>query len=487
MAVDLRCPDCRANLRLPSAPEPGTEVECPKCGSVFTVPDLEADDAPAGRTKRRRDDEEKPRKSRPARDDDDDSEEEGDRPQKKPAKKKPSGDKQPKKRKAKKKETNRTLLIGMIVGGVMFLVTLILLLVWFFGRKPVAYEMLSYLPEDCNAAGGLNVGHVQKYPEFFKSVETSYQGLEFKKVADAVASALGAQTNDLVDYVVQGLGGSGGAIVIRTKKEVDAAALAKLPGAREGAADGQKYYVVNPISGVGSGGARVFAPTNRLIVFCPGTVSDGTFRKMLTGNKDNSEKTLVGRLGPLGKRTVRGTYWGMLLLDDATRPAAPPKDDKGGSNEAAFQKQMAATAANAKGFGFKVSVGSRSVRFEAILWCRDADAASEQYQKFKESDLAKADDAEPPKWWKDFEQKQISNKKVGTELLANVGAKSSGELFIFYSACDTKILMEVLSSMASKLAGTQGGGNSPGGVSNPGGGPGRGGPPGPGGMVPGKP
>ena len=39
MAVELRCPDCRAKLRLPDEPEPGSDVECPECNAVFPAPD----------------------------------------------------------------------------------------------------------------------------------------------------------------------------------------------------------------------------------------------------------------------------------------------------------------------------------------------------------------------------------------------------------------------------------------------------------------
>jgi hypothetical protein len=35
MAVEFRCPECRAKLRLPEAPDADAEIECPKCGHVF--------------------------------------------------------------------------------------------------------------------------------------------------------------------------------------------------------------------------------------------------------------------------------------------------------------------------------------------------------------------------------------------------------------------------------------------------------------------
>jgi len=472
MAVELRCPeaDCRAKLRLAEYPDPGTEVECPKCGTVFPAPDPDTGEVPDARPKKRRDpaadaDADRPRKTRkPAADDDADDEDKprkkkkaaaGDKP--KAEEKKAGGDKPvAKRRKAKKQETSKTLLIVLSAAGVTFLVALIIVLVWFFGRKPVAFEMMTYLPADCNGAYGLNVGHVQKYPLFFEKAEQVYKDVGFKKAMDTLAGAVGIDANDLVDYIVQGSGPSGGGLVIRTKKPFDRAGLAKLPGAREAALDGQKYYTTSDIGGLDFGGPRVFAPTDRLIVFTSGGITDATFRQMLSGNKDNFDATLPGRAGALGKRTVKGTFW-ILGLYQSGYPAPPiPKDDPTKTSERGveFAKHAGTTAAGATGFGFKASVGSRAVRFEVIFAFRDAEKATSLYDKHKESDLAKADDAEPPRWWKDFAN-ILSNKKLAQELLSNVGAKATGDLFLYYSECDTRQLMEVIGSLGTKLTGKQ--------------------------------
>ena len=93
-----------------------------------------------------------------------------------------------------------------------------------------------------------------------------------------------------------------------------------------------------------------------------------------------------------------------------------------------------------------------------------------------------------PRWWKDFADNKIGSKKIGIELMANLGFKSSGDLFVVYSECDTKLLMEVLGTLVGKITGQ----NSGGGLGMPGlpgaGGPGLGGPPpGIGGPAPGLP
>jgi flagellar basal body-associated protein FliL len=457
-------------LRLKEAPEPGVEVECPECEHVFPAPDLENGDAPPARPKKR------------PRDDEDDD----DRPATKagengaPKKKKKKADpKIPKKRRAKKKETNKTLMILLIVGGIVFLAAVSGLLIWFFSRKPASYEMMKYLPADAEAAVGLNVGHLNKYPEFLKQVEPVYSNNGFKRAADALAKALGTEVNDMLDYMVDGTGKSGSAIVLRTKQEFDQEALAKLPGAKKTG----NYYTITNIRGAGD---RVFAPTNRIVVFCTSSIPKSTFDAMLTGNEGN-EETLALRAGPLSKRVVRGTYW-VFGLGQYAKFTAPPKKTDGTSGGERLT-YIADVASSAKGLGFKASVGSRSVRFEFVVWCSDSDVAGSKYEKFKGSELAKGDDAlEPPRYWKDFAQTGVGgDKKVTTELLSNIGAKTSGELYILYAECDTKTRMASVGNIGGKLAGEQSGGGSggpPGG--DPGGGGGGGGPqalPGPGGGV----
>src|SRR5262249_52326104 len=252
MAVELRCPECRAKLRLPSAPEPGTEVECPKCEHVFMAPESEADARPVKKRPADDEDDERPRKKARDEDADDRPEEKardegegGEKPKKK-GKRKKKDDNQPKRKRAKKKETNPMVLVFIGVFGLMVLGLIVTLLVWYLGRKPAAYEMMSYLPEDTHSVMGLNITHCQKYPEFFKTVEQSYQSRGFKKAADALAKVAGTETNDLIDYMVYGESAKGDVIILRTKKEFDTDALGKLPGARkQSPIDGRTYYTVS--------------------------------------------------------------------------------------------------------------------------------------------------------------------------------------------------------------------------------------------------
>ncbi|MBY0457421.1 MAG: zinc-ribbon domain-containing protein, partial [Gemmataceae bacterium] len=357
MAVELRCPDCRAKLRLPEPPEPGTEVECPKCGTAFAAPEPDDDPKPKKKPARDEDDGEgKPRKK-----DRDKGDGEGDKPKKKPAAKDKDA-KGPRKRKAKKKETSNTLLIVVVGAGLLLLAAVVGVVVWFLGRTSKSVEMMYYLPEETEVVGGLNLGHAQKYPELYKSLSGSFGGTEFKAAGDALATALGAKDGDeLMDYVVCGNGKSGAtpvaATVIRTKTEFDQGALAKLPGAKAQNAAGKSYYTANGFKG--GGRVKVFAPTNRLIVYCPDNTPDPVFQKMLDGNQSTRDKTIGVRAAALGKRTTRGTFWILAMSEGAMRagvapgtPVTPPTPTGGAGGEdgkAQFEKVKAETLSGAKG------------------------------------------------------------------------------------------------------------------------------------------
>ena len=458
MTVELRCPECRAKLRLPEAPDAGTEVECPKCGTVFAAPEPESadDDAPKKKKKPPRDadddTDEKPKKG--ARDESEADE------KKKKTKAKGAADASPnapKKRKSKKNKTSNTALFAVLGAGLLMLVCVGGMLIWFFSRTSKSVEMMYYLPEDTNSVQGLNLGHAQKYPEFYKSVSGSFKDNEFKFAGDALAKAIGvADIDAVIDYIVFGSSDkSGSAVVIRTKTEFDPAALAKLPGAEPKTLGGNTYYLVTPFKGGGK--LRVFAPTSRLIVYCPGSsaeLPDAVFQKMLNGHADSKEKTIGVRSGELGKRVTRGTFWGMTVYEADKRPAAPTgnaPDDADG--KVALARMLGETLGGAKGSGFKASNGSREVRFEAIVWCSDGEKSSSMSKKWKESELGKGDEGTPPRWWKS-EIEGIGNKKISAQMLANLGFGSSGELFYARSAVETEVLKDAISSLATKVTGT---------------------------------
>jgi hypothetical protein len=463
MAVELRCPECRAKLRLPVAPEPDSEIECPKCAHVFPTDDNlvhagAADEQGAARKKKSRDDEgggdERPAKK-----------------EKKAATATKTADKpkSPKKRKLKKRKTNPWVIVMAVVGGLMVLGCIVGGLIWFFNRKSASMEMMMYLPDDCDEVSGVNLGHMQKYPEFYKACESTFANTGFKKAGDVFSKALGQDMADTVEYVVQGTGKTGGsasgtpveATVLRTKAEYDTSLLSKLPGAKEYSQDGVKYYTVNDIPELGYPGLRVFAPTNRLVVFCRGDMPEKTFRAMLNGNKDNPDGTAYKRSGQLGKQVIRGTAWKFMLYGRSIAKLAPPVQQKGEGGAAGgaeneedmLKKEIADVLSSAQGCGFKASVGSREVRGEWVVWYKDSETASNMAKKWKEKDWVNDEEKEPPKWWKSIASKSGGGKTAPNVIRDGLGFKSSGETFTVRTSMETKLLSP--SSLVSAFAPSQ--------------------------------
>src|SRR5262249_34686355 len=153
-------------------------------------------------------------------------------------------------------------------------------------------------------------------PEFYKTCETTFANKGFKQAADAVARAIGEDPADVLDYVVQGSGTSGGVpvegTVFRTKREFDPDLLRAMSGARAGTLEGVTYYRITP-PGLASPGARVFPPTNRLVVLPRDDTPDAKFRAMLGGNKDNLDNPAYYKGKAMSKQVPRGTAWKFML------------------------------------------------------------------------------------------------------------------------------------------------------------------------------
>jgi hypothetical protein len=477
MAVKLRCPECKHTFRLPVDPEPDSEMECPECGHAYPI---EENIVRAGGS----DEDEEPRKKKKGG---------GDGGVKTKTKKKgkkaagPEQPKGPKKRKMKKRKTPPALIAAIVVGVLMFVGTVGGVLIWFFTKKSAFQEMMTYLPDDCDEVFGLNVGHLQKYPEFYKNCENVFANTGFKKAGDVFAKALGQGFNDVVEQVVQGTNTT---TVLRSKEEFDPGALAKIPGAKKYSGGGVDYYTIPDIPELGYPGLRVFAPTNRLVVFCTGSIPQAKFNAMLTGNKDNADATVVARAGPLAKQTMRGTVWKFSLYGRGiAKPSGPAA--KGGeaggqpSDEDQLKSEIASLASSAQGSGYKASVGSREIRGEWILWYKESSGASEQVKKWKEKDWIKDDEKEAPKWWKALANKSGGGKTAPNILKDNLSFTSSGELFSIRTAMETKLIQQSVGTLVGAFTQQQGGGGGPGGPPGgpPAGPPGGGALPGPGGGV----
>lgn len=445
MPVELSCPKCKTKLRLPEMPDLDAEVECAKCAHTFPV-------------------------------------EQGLPPAKPPEKPKPAEKKaeapppKPKKRKSKKRKTKPIVLVGIITTAVMVIGTVGGVLAYFLTKKSSSVEMMTYLPADCDEVFGLNLGHLQKYPGFYKASSGAFSTAGFKKAGDAFAAASGGEFDTTFDYVVYGAGAAGGkpggapleATVMKTKAEFDPGVLGKIPGAKEGSLNGAKYYALPEIAELGYPNLRVFAPTNRLVVFCRGDMPDATFRAMLGGNKDNPDATAYVRSGPLGKYAIRGSVWKFTLYDRSVgRPEAPvPPKATGGqasqpSDEDNLKKEIADLAAPAKASAYKASVGSRDTRGEWILMTKDSDTASEWVKKWKDKEWVKDDEKSPPRWWKTMATKGSNSKTAENVFKDNLKLFSTGELFVVRTAMATTMLQESVGGLVNNFRPKQGGSPTP--------------------------
>jgi zinc-ribbon domain len=438
MAVELRCPECRAKLRLPTAPEEGSEVECPKCGHVFA-----AELAGAAARAREETDEPRPRK-KPAED-------VAEKPPKPKKKKAPAGQGTPRKRLLKKRKNNPYVLYGAIGGGVLLLGVFLGAVLWFFNRQSASQEMMLYLPDDCDEVSGINLGHLQKYPEFYTNSKTSFANTGFKKAADQFSKALGQETDETITYVVQGEGNGLGATVLRTKEEFDTGLLSRLPNAKKGTRNGVDYYVIDDIPELGYGGIKVFAPTNRIVVFTRFDTPDNKFDAMLTGHAGSPDATPFARSGQLGKQVVRGTAWKFMIYGRSVTKLTMPAQASGGSesDEDMLKREIAEILANAKGCGYKASVGSREVRGEFVVWYKDSDEANGMLKKWREKEWVQDEEKDPPKSLKALASESGGGKTAVNVIRDGFALRQSGETFIMRTAMDVNLLKSGVSSLVS--------------------------------------
>jgi hypothetical protein len=474
MAVELRCPGCRAKLRLPTAPEEGSEIECPKCGQVFS--------ADAAAASPRGSDEEAPPRKKSA----DDAPE---KPKKKKGGETPATA-APRRRKLKKRRSNPYVLYGAIGGGILLLCIIIAAIIWFFNRQSVSQKLMLYLPDDCDEVYGINLGHLQKYPEFYKVCENNFAATGFKRAADLFAWAIGMETNDAIAYVVQGngrVGGSGqelAATVFYTKEPFDQERIGRLPGAQKGTRNGVDYYVIPDIPQLAYGGIKVFAPTDRIVVFTRSDTPDAKFDAMLTGHKDNKEATPGVRAGQLAKQVVRGTVWRFMLYGRSVnkpQPSAAATSAGSESDDELLKKEYTDILANAQGCGFKASVGSREVRGEFVAWYKDSEAANAMLKKYREKDWVQDEEKDPPKFMKAVASKSGGGKTALPAIRDALSFRQSGETFSVRTAMDVNLIQNGIGGLAAAFTNPAGG---PGRMGL-GGGPNVSGPPG--GAPPGNP
>jgi hypothetical protein len=319
----------------------------------------------------------------------------------------------------------------VVLVGVM-----VIMLIFLLGRKSPTIAMMSYLPDDTQTVYGVSIGQIQRYPLFYKSF-ASATGLETPTHTDPLSKALGDDFIEQIDSVIWGVGAANRTMVIRTKQEFDTAALTKL--GREETIEDVKVYSVSRLHelpgplGLGFSEGKVFAPTNRILVVTTARIQPATLQKILHG--DTSEGSIVSRMGPLGKRIARGSVWLFHLERAASNKAAD-------ETLARMYKDDSTKARNPldpgplRGWGIRASLGSKSVRFEAVGWCMDSAQATTDLENWNKSEIAKGDEGTPERVWTEFANRNFGDKILVAQILSNFSFSASGELFIVKTEAD---------------------------------------------------
>jgi hypothetical protein len=433
MAFDVRCPECQAKLRLDERPEPGTPIECPRCGSQFNPPK-------ATKTSQ-------PKKS-------------ADRPAGKVAGKKSKKDGPTKKKKARKKKTNPFLLLLAIGMGFFGLILVGFAMVYVLNRAGKVEEMLTFVPNSCNWARGINVSQLAKYPGYTPEV-AKFMTSDVKAGADELSKAAGQDSAAFVDYLViaqnRGNGGNGKMYVIRTGRSFQPADFGQGLAGATPQGDGV-YRMPGNASGI-LRNAVVVTPTNRIVVVVPPGSSQSDMVRQASAGKNGPEGSFAGDLDDTGKLVIRGSIW---LLVRATGALKSYIADTTGVVKADL-KALADAGASAKTFGVWTTPGGSGVRMGAAIECTSAEDASSLVKAMKNGPLGKGDESEPPNSMKQGFS-LVSDKKTFSEMMQYLSYRSKGASAYITSSLsgeNAKRVMDLINS-PSMAAGASAGSGLPG-------------------------
>lgn len=430
MSFDVRCPECKAKLRLDDAPEPGTSIECPRCGSQFRAP-KQGVAAPAAKPKAEKSKKEKPKTS-----------------EKKKVKKR---------RKIKKKKTNPVFLLAAIAFGFAGLIVVGFLMVWMLNRAGRVEEMMAYVPGTMNWARGVNVAQLSKYPGYKAELDKFY-GDPVRKTADEFAKLAGQENAEgFTDYllIAQNIGGpSGTMFVLRFTKAVPTGSAAELPGAT---ADGTDAYRFDQ-RGVGIlRGARLYMPPGgRTAVIASGGSQADMIRNAAGGDKASS---LAGSMNATMRIVVRGNIWLMIRGVGGNKSwlASTTKDTLKDMKSLGDKTEKGSPT-----FGVWTTPGGGGVRFGAAMEMPATEDATALVKAMVEGPLGKGDESEPPNSMKQFQL--FTDARIRSELLQNLRFRSKDEcayITFTLSGDGAKRGMEMFNS-PTLGAGGGGGGGAPG-------------------------
>ncbi len=442
MSFDIRCPECKAKLRLDEAPDPDTPIECPRCGSQFAPPD---DAAPAPKPGRKGGGKAKGKRAR------------GD-----------NGN-VPKKRKAIKKKVNPFVLVALIMFAFAGLIGVGATLIYFANKAGNVEEMLTYVPDSCNWARGVNVGTMAKYPGYQSEVDKFYTS-DIKWAADELADAAGHNKDNFLSYLIIAKNNTGGGIastmyVFRTMKSFEPTNLgANLKGARD---NGDGSYAISGGSGLLSGSV-VYMPTRRVIVVIP---AGGSQRQLLSASmegKKGKDGTFAGHLDDTGRVVIRGCLWLLIrqtggLKNYAADTLEPLKTGLKSIHDRALKSNGM--------FGVWTTPGGSGVRFGVAMQCESSKDASDLVKAMQDGPLGKYDESEPTNDMRNGGLSFTSDKKVWSEMMQFLRYKSKGACAYLVSDVTGENSRRILGQVNNPSMGTGGSGQG-GGRGGPGGPPG---------------
>ena len=363
MPFDLRCPDCRAKLRLDEKPGRDDPVECPKCGGTFTPAESAAADKAA------------PAAAEPA-------------PEKKDKKKKETGP--PAEREGKEREFfNPFAMLAIVAVGLGAYVGFAWFVLYTLGKSGRVEDMVLFVPKDCNVVRGASLQVLNRYPGY-KEELGKYTPKPITDALDGLAKAAGLPPEDFQDYMVYGklIGANKAAtttvFAFRCKSDLDPEALKAGLKATAGQT-GMRMPADAP--GI-LAGALVDVPTKRHVVVAPkaGNADQG---KAMAGSRAGAadrDQSFVGHLGDTGRVVIRGHGW--LLI----RMTGGHEKSLAGYVEP-FKEGLPALSAvlkDSKLGGFWNSYGG-SVRFGGAIDCPSSESASGLASALKKGPLGNED------------------------------------------------------------------------------------------------
>jgi DNA-directed RNA polymerase subunit RPC12/RpoP len=419
--TQLKCPECGAKLRLADPPAADEEIECPKCGSVFTPSGSAPADAPT---------EPEPAPS-----------------PKKPKEKKTKG---PRKRKAKVKKTNPYFLVALISGALVLLLALGGMFYWLFSKSGKVQEILSYVPAECNHARGINAGQIRKYPGYAAEVDKIITP-DIKSAAKEMGTAAGMTDEEMSDYLVIGRSRKGGqtsaVYVFRASKDIDGGKLGTGLGGTAEQQDGQTVY---RIGAKGSGSildrAVVFPATKRVVVVvASGPRQAEMLKGTVAGKTAAKDDTFFGKVGATGAKVTSGNIWVLIRNTDDLKHYTGALGDPFAEAFKSISDEMAKTPV----FGMWTSYGAGGIRFGLALQASTPEKAKELVKYMEDGPLGKKDDAEIPNGMKKGYSQ--SGQKEFREFLSNLAFRTSGDCAMITS----KMSNEMGKSVAGQINGNQ--------------------------------